>query len=62
LGPKVIDDLPRVGASLRWLLSSPDVDTAIVGTTNFNHLEDNIASADQGPLSEDLLTAISRAR
>ena len=59
LGPEVIGDLPRVGASLRWLLSNPDIHTAIVGTTNLNHLKENIASANQGPLPSDLLTAIS---
>ena len=59
LGPEAIGDLPRVEASLRWLLSSPDVDTAIVGTTNLNHLASNIASADRGPLPGDRLKAIS---
>lgn len=62
LGAETIGDLPRVEASLRWLLSNPDVHTAIVGTTNLDHLEANIASVERGPLSSDLLTAISAVR
>jgi len=59
LAPEVIGDLPRVEANLRWLLNDTDVHTAIVGTTNLEHLKDNIASAQLGPLPDDVYAAIS---
>ena len=61
LSPHVIGDLPRVEASLRWLLSSPYIHTAIVGTTNPDHLRANIAAAERGPLPDEMLAAISAA-
>ena len=61
LAPEVIGDLPRVEANLRWLLNDTDVHTAIVGTTNLEHLKDNIASAQRGPLPDDVYAAISAA-
>jgi aryl-alcohol dehydrogenase-like predicted oxidoreductase len=60
LSPEVIGDLSRVSASLRWLLSNPDVHTAIVGTTNIRHLEANIESAESGPLPDDVLATITQ--
>lgn len=61
LSPEVIGDLPRVEASLRWLLNNADVHTAIVGTTNIAHLRDNIASAERGELPQDTYAAIAAA-
>ena len=60
LSPEVIGDLPRVEASLRWLLSQSEIHTAIVGTTNIRHLDANIESAERGPLPDDVLAAIAR--
>ena len=60
LSPEVIGDLARVEASLRWLLSDPEIHTAIVGTTNIRHLEANIDSAERGPLPDDVLAAIAQ--
>ena len=57
----MIGDLPRVEANLRWLLNDTDVHTAIVGTTNLEHLKDNIASAQRGPLPDDVYAEISAA-
>ena len=57
----MIGDLPRVEASIRWLLYDTDVHTAIVGTTNLEHLKDNIASTQRGPLPDDVYAAISAA-
>jgi len=57
----LIGDLPRVEANLRWLLNDTDVHTAIVGTTNLEHLKDNIASAQRGPLPDDVYAEISAA-
>ena len=61
LSPDVIGDLPRVEASLRWLLNNADVHTAIVGTTNLAHLQANIASADRGELPPETYAAIAAA-
>ena len=61
LAPEVIGDLPQVSAALRWLLCDSNVHTAIVGTTNINHLEANVAAAESGRLPDDMLAEI-RAR
>ena len=60
LATAVIADLPRVEASLRWLYNNPEVHTAIVGTTNIDHLRDNLAGARRGPLAQGVYEAIQR--
>ena len=60
LAPEVIGDMSRVEASLRWLLCNPDVHTAIVGTTNIDHFEDNLAGTERGQLSDEMLSEIRR--
>ncbi|MFH1571266.1 MAG: aldo/keto reductase [Gemmatimonadota bacterium] len=61
LGSAAIGEVPRVEACLRWLLSRAEIDTAIVGTTNLDHLRDNAASAERGPLPAEVLAAIAAA-
>ncbi len=39
---------------LRYTISHPDMDTTIVGTTNPDHLKDNLLAATAGPLPLDL--------
>lgn len=58
LSADIIGDLPRVEASLRWLFNNDHVHTAIVGTTNIDHLQDNVTGARRGPLPPDLYAAI----
>jgi len=60
LGPECIGDLSRVEATLRWLLSDSKVHTAIVGTTNVDHLEANVAFAERGGLDEEVLAEMRR--
>ena len=60
LAPEVVGGLPRSSVALRWLLQDPDVHTAIVGTTNIDHLEDNAAAAEAGRLPEEMLAEIER--
>ena len=60
LAPEVIGDMSRVEASLRWLLCDPEVHTAIVGTTNINHFNDNLAGTERGRLPDKMLSEISR--
>ena len=46
---------------LRYTLSHPHCDTVIAGTCNENHMMENIAAAEAGPLEDQLVTEI-RAR
>ncbi|MCE5278946.1 MAG: aldo/keto reductase [Planctomycetaceae bacterium] len=39
---------------LRFTLTHPHCHTCIVGTLNVEHLKDNVAAADRGPLDDDL--------
>jgi aryl-alcohol dehydrogenase-like predicted oxidoreductase len=45
---------------LRFTLSNPDLDTTIVGTLNPDHLGDNLAAAQAGPLAPDLYAEAKR--
>lgn len=55
LSDEVTGNESRVDTALRWLLSDEKVHTAIVGTTNINHLEQNVAAAERGPLDDSVL-------
>jgi aryl-alcohol dehydrogenase-like predicted oxidoreductase len=46
--------LSRQEFILRFTLSHPALSTTIVGTSSLNHLKDNIAAAEKGPLPDDL--------
>ena len=48
----------RTTFMLRYTLSNPHVHTTIVGTTNVDHLNSNVAAARRGPLSENIRTAV----
>lgn len=61
LAPEVTGGLAPVDASLRWLLSDADVHCAIVGTTNIEHLRQNVAAATAGALPDGVLDAIAKA-
>jgi len=60
LSPEVTAGRSRVETALRWLLSDPNVDTAIVGTTNLRHLEANAAAGDGRGLPPETLAEIAR--
>ena len=45
---------------LRFTISHVDVDTAIVGTTNPNHLLENVEAALKGPLTPDVYNEVKR--
>ena len=60
LAPEIVGDESRVDVALRWLLSEERIDTAIVGTTNLAHLEQNIAAAERGPLPTSTLEKIAQ--
>jgi aryl-alcohol dehydrogenase-like predicted oxidoreductase len=60
LSNEVIGDLSQFDVALRWLLSMPNVHTAIVGTTNLDHFESNVRAADQGRLPDEMLAEIEK--
>jgi len=45
---------------LRYTLTHPHCDTTIVGTLNPDHLAENVAAAERGPLNADLYEEITR--
>ncbi|HLV78816.1 MAG TPA: aldo/keto reductase [Chthonomonadaceae bacterium] len=60
-----LDELRAPGESrtaflLRFLLSHPDIDTTIVGTLNPEHLRENLAIAEKGPLPSDVYAEAKR--
>lgn len=60
---RIAEDLLPAGMSpaeliLRYTLSHPHAHTTIVGTCNPDHLHDNVAAANAGPLPDDLLAAL----
>jgi aryl-alcohol dehydrogenase-like predicted oxidoreductase len=57
---ELLDGMSRQELVLRFTLSNPDLDTAIVGTRSVDHLRENVAAAARGPLSPDLVTEIKR--
>jgi aryl-alcohol dehydrogenase-like predicted oxidoreductase len=50
----LLDGAPRMEFILRFTLSHPDLDTAIVGTANVEHLRANIDAVRKGPLPNDV--------
>ncbi len=59
-----LDDLlageTRMAFTLRFTFSHPDLDTAIIGTANPDHLHSNIQALRKGPLPADVLTEAKR--
>jgi aryl-alcohol dehydrogenase-like predicted oxidoreductase len=58
---ELLDGMTRMEFMLRFTLSHPGLDTTIVGTSNVDHLRDNLAAAEKGPLPADLV-ADAKAR
>jgi aryl-alcohol dehydrogenase-like predicted oxidoreductase len=56
----LLEGMSRIEFMLRFAISSPDLDTAIVGTKNVQHLEGNLAAALKGPLPADVVAEASR--
>jgi aryl-alcohol dehydrogenase-like predicted oxidoreductase len=57
---ELLDGLTRMEFMLRFTLSSPELDTTIVGTANPAHLRDNLDAALKGPLPEDVMGEAKR--
>lgn len=55
-----VDGMTGSQIALRWLLDNPCITSAVVGTTNVEHLRENVASIDK-VLSQDVKDRIMRA-
>ncbi len=59
-----LDDLlegeTKISFVLRYTLSNPSIDTTIVGTSNHDHLIENIEAAIRGPLDRDVYEEATR--
>jgi aryl-alcohol dehydrogenase-like predicted oxidoreductase len=53
----LLGDMSRLEFALRFTLSHPGLSSAIVGTSNVDHLHANLAAAARGPLPPDLYAA-----
>ena len=50
----LLNGMSRQEFTLRFTLSNPDLDTAIVGTKDVGHVQSNVATAIKGPLPADV--------
>jgi aryl-alcohol dehydrogenase-like predicted oxidoreductase len=57
---ELLDGMTRLEFTLRFTLSNPDLDTTIVGTKSVEHLRDNIAAAQKGPLPDEIMRETKR--
>ena len=57
---QLLDGMTRTAFLLRFTLSLPAMDTAIVGTSSVEHLRSNVAAAARGPLSDDVAAEVTR--
>lgn len=56
----LLDGMSRIEFMLRFAISSPDLDTTIVGTKNVEHLRGNVAAALKGPLPAAVVAEAKR--
>ena len=56
----MLDGMTRMEFTLRFTLSDPHLDTTIVGTSNPQHLRDNVVAASKGPLPAEVVTEAKR--
>jgi aryl-alcohol dehydrogenase-like predicted oxidoreductase len=56
----LLDGMSRMEFTLRFTLSNPDLDTTIVGTSNIEHLRNNIAAAAKGALPAGVVAEAKR--
>ena len=60
LDATIIDDGDKTTASLRWLMADDRVHSGIVGTTNLDHLQANVAAATMGALPDGVVAEMNR--
>ena len=57
---ELLNGMPRAEFMLRFTLSHPYCQTTIVGTSKWEHMKQNLASASNGPLSADIYEEAKR--
>ena len=57
---EILGDMSRLEFVLRFTLSHPALSSAIVGTSNMDHLLSNVAIAEKGTLARDLYEEAKR--
>ena len=62
LRPVIPKNMSMPEVALRFILSNPTVSTTIVGMRKPEHVRQNIAVSDAGPLNADVLQALSKHR
>lgn len=56
----LLDGQSRTAFMLRYTLAHPGLDTTIVGTSNLDHLRQNVVTASAGPLPDDVVEEANR--
>jgi len=62
LKPVIPKNMNLPEAALRFILSNPTVSTTIAGMRKPEHVRQNIAVSDAGPLNADVLQALRKHR
>src|SRR6202790_4412249 len=62
LKPAIPENMSLPEAALRFILSNPTVSTTIVGMRKPDHVRQNIAVSDAGPLNADVLQTLKKHR
>jgi aryl-alcohol dehydrogenase-like predicted oxidoreductase len=57
---EVLNGMSRIEFMVRFAIAEPALDTTIVGTKNLDHLRDNVAAAQKGPLPAYLVAEAKR--
>jgi aryl-alcohol dehydrogenase-like predicted oxidoreductase len=57
---ELLNGMSRIEFMVRFAIASPDLDTTNIGTKNLDHLRDNVAAAQKGPLPADVVVEAKR--
>jgi aryl-alcohol dehydrogenase-like predicted oxidoreductase len=57
---ELLNGMSRIEFMVRFAIAGPALDTTIIGTKNLDHLRDNVAAAQKGPLPADLVAEANR--
>ncbi len=51
-------NLPLVEVALRWVISNPNVSTVLMGARLPEHVEQNVAAIEKGPLPSEVMASL----
>ncbi|MGO8916764.1 MAG: aldo/keto reductase [Stellaceae bacterium] len=57
---ELLNGMSRIEFMVRFVIAQPALDTTIIGTKNLDHLRDNVAAAQKGPLPADVVAEAKR--